>query len=353
MYQLYCRLAVFVSVLFAQGQLGAKEIDNAVILLYHHVSTQTPAVTSVTPEVFRQHLAYLSKHHTVLPLTKVIQALKQKQALPDKTVVITFDDGYDNIFQNAHPLLREYNFPYTVFINPPLIGNAGYQMDWSQVKQMANEGATFANHGNKHDHMLTRLANENQQQWLDRVVVDVEQAEASLSDQLGYSLKYFAYPYGEYNLPLKQALLARGYTGFAQISGAVASYSDFGALPRYPAAGFYSKIDSLRVKLNSLAMPVLSVSPQEPELTLTTPAFTFTLNLQQDDLHLSQVNCFVSDQPIPLQQEGQSLSLSFAPKQVAGRQRINCTAPSIREKGRYYWFSQPWFTPQADGQWRD
>jgi hypothetical protein len=81
MYQLYCRLAVFVSVLFAQGQLGAKEIDNAVILLYHHVSTQTPTVTSVTPEVFRQHLAYLNKHHTVLPLTKVIEALKQKQAL--------------------------------------------------------------------------------------------------------------------------------------------------------------------------------------------------------------------------------------------------------------------------------
>jgi poly-beta-1,6-N-acetyl-D-glucosamine N-deacetylase len=218
---------------------------------------------------------------------------------------------------------------------------------------MAKEGATFANHGNKHDHMLTRLANENQQQWLDRVIADVEQAEASLSEQLGYSLKYFAYPYGEYNLPLKQALLARGYTGFAQISGAVASYSDFGAVPRYPAAGFYSKIDSLKVKLNSLAMPVLSTSPQEPELSLTTPAFTFTLNLQQDDLRLSQVSCFVSDQVVPLKQQGQSLSLNFEPKQVAGRQRINCTAPSIREKGRYYWFSQPWFTPQADGQWRD
>ena len=51
---------------------------NSVILLYHHVSDSTPKSTSVTPEVFAQHMAYLSNHHTVIPLTKAIDALQTK-----------------------------------------------------------------------------------------------------------------------------------------------------------------------------------------------------------------------------------------------------------------------------------
>lgn len=331
----------------------AKAKDNAVILLYHHVSEQTPAVTSVSPDVFRQHLEYLAANYQVLPLQEVVQAISQNKPLPDKAVVITFDDGYDNIFDNAHPLLKEFKFPYTVFINPPLIGNASYQLSWQQVQLMSKEGATFANHGNTHEHLLAKYAGENEKQWLARVMQNINQAEQTLAQQVGYSLKYFAYPYGEFNLKLKQALRQQGYVGFAQISGAVASYSDFGALPRYPAAGIYSNLNSLKTKLDSLAMPVSNTTPAEPQLTLPIPAFQFKFDVLADDLRMSQVNCFVADKVVPLSFAKNTITLPFKAQQRAGRQRINCTAPSITEPSRYYWFSQPWFAPTEEGQWLD
>jgi len=221
--------------------------DNAVILLYHQVSHSTPKVTSVSPDTFREHMQYLAEHHQVLPLKEVIETLQNKQPLPDKVVVITFDDGYKNIYDNAHPILKEFSFPYTIFINPPLIGIVGYQLDWHQIKIMANEGASFANHGSQHSHMLTKNKSESEESWLRRSLLEIETAETILKNNLGYSLKYFAYPYGEFDLKLKNRLRANGYIGFAQHSGAIASYSDFSALPRYPSAGIYSNIQSLKV----------------------------------------------------------------------------------------------------------
>ena len=327
--------------------------DNAVILLYHHVSTQTPPVTSVSPEVFRQHMAYLATHHQVVPLETVINALKNKQSLPDKAVAITFDDGYDNIYQNAHPILREFNFPYTVFVNPPLIGTLNYQMDWQQIKKMASEGATFANHGSYHDHLLTRHEQESDSQWLQRVMQDINTAEQQLEQQLGYSLKYFAYPYGEFDTTLKQALAEQGYVGFAQISGAVASYSDFAALPRYPAAGIYSSLNSLSTKLNSLAMPISNETPADPVLSLTTKPFTFAFDVDLKDIRARQVSCYVSDKPVSITVDNNRVSIPYTPARKAGRQRINCTAPSIADSSRYYWYSKPWFIPTSDGRWLD
>lgn len=144
---------VMLTIACAMLSINSWARDNAVILVYHHVSQSTPKATSVSPDTFRQHMQYLADNHQVLPLEDVIKALQKNQPLPDKTVVITFDDGYKNIFENAHPILKEFAFPYTVFVNPPLIGKANYQLDWQQVKLMSAENASFANHGKQHQHL--------------------------------------------------------------------------------------------------------------------------------------------------------------------------------------------------------
>jgi peptidoglycan/xylan/chitin deacetylase (PgdA/CDA1 family) len=325
--------------------------DNAVILLYHHVSNNTPNVTSVSPDTFRQHMQYLADKHQVLPLKQVIEALKNNRPLPDKAVVITFDDGYDNIYYNAHPILKEFAFPYTIFVNPPLIGKVDYQFDWQQVKRMATENASFANHGKQHNHMLSKHAQESQQDWLSRNMQDIEYAEKMLEKNIGYSLKYFAYPYGEFDKKLKTALMAQGYVGFAQHSGAIASHSDFSALPRFPAAGIYSNIDTLKVKLNSLAMPVTSVFPEDPKVNLPNQTQKVSFNVKTQDLTVQQLSCFKNGQLLNKSLAGNSISLDIDTINKPGRHRVNCTAPSNSEKGRFYWFSQPFFVPTSEGEW--
>jgi peptidoglycan/xylan/chitin deacetylase (PgdA/CDA1 family) len=298
-------------------------------------------------------MQYLADHHKVLPLKQVIEALQNKQPLPDKAVVITFDDGYDNIYDNAHPILNEFKFPYTVFINPPLIGEVNYQLNWQQVKLMASEGASFANHGNQHTHLLTKDAGESEEKWLSHTMQEIENAEQTLQKNLGYSLKYFAYPYGEFDFQLKTRLITQGYVGFAQYSGAIASYSDFSALPRYPAAGVYSNIETLKVKLNSLAMPVTDISPQDPKVELPSYNQGLTFNVKTEDLTPQQINCFQNGLVLNKSLEGNKITVAIEPISRAGRHRINCTAPSLSEKSRYYWFSQPFFMSTAEGKWLD
>jgi len=298
-------------------------------------------------------MQYLAEHHQVLPLKEVIESLQNKHPLSDKAVVITFDDGYKNIYNNAHPILKEFSFPYTIFINPPLIGKVSYQLDWQQVKIMANEGASFANHGSQHSHMLTKNKSESEESWLRRSLLEIETAETILKNNLGYSLKYFAYPYGEFDLKLKNRLKASGYIGFAQHSGAIASYSDFSALPRYPSAGIYSNIQSLKVKLNSLAMPVDNVSSYDPKVELYSDTESLSFNVKTDDLLPQQINCFQNGQNLNMFLKGNTVSVDINPITQPGRHRVNCTAPSISETNRYYWFSQPFFMPTIEGKWLD
>ncbi|QJR80852.1 polysaccharide deacetylase family protein [Alteromonas pelagimontana] len=331
----------------------AQKTDNAVILLYHHVAENTPASTSISPEQFRQHMAFIKENYTVAPLKNVVETLKNKQPLPDRTLVITFDDGYDDILKNAHPILEEYGFPYTVFINPAQIGRQSHQLTWKEVNAMQKQGATFANHTQDHLHMLAKNADESEAKWLSRVWQNVEEAEAMLKEKTGKSLKYLAYPFGEFNTMLAEKLKEEGYTGFGQHSGGVSHYSDFTALPRFPAAGPYAKLDSLKTKLDSLAMPVSSTTlsnPQQKQRTLTQPiAFTVAV----DDVDLNRAACFYQGDRIKHSAEGKTLSYEISKKLPVGRSRVNCTAPSQSENGRYYWYSQPFFVTDKNGNYPD
>lgn len=331
---------------------SATHLDNGVvILLYQNVSDSTPKSTSVSPEVFAQHMQYLKQHHRVLPLEQMVSRIKAGLSLPDKAVAITFDDGHDNLYGNAHPILHSLDLPYTVFITPSTTGK-NKQLTWAQIKEMAQQDASFANHSQTHSHYLQRQPDESQAQWLKRISDDITGAEAAIKQQLGYSLKYLAYPYGEFDLILKQQVEALGYTGFGQHSGGIYSGSDFSALPRFPAAGPYSRLSSLKVKLNSLAMPVTHSSVTTPLLKADeqNPHWTFTV--VTSDISLPRMGCFFAGKSLSLTLDDNKVSPILPDPIPSGRSRVNCTVPSQAMKGRYYWYSQPWFRENKNGIWR-
>ncbi|MFM9776363.1 polysaccharide deacetylase family protein, partial [Streptomyces galilaeus] len=77
---------------------------------------------SISANTFTEHLSYLQQHDfKVIPLNELLTALQAGRSLPDKTVSITFDDGYNNNYEQAAPILEKFNFPYTIFVNPKLI----------------------------------------------------------------------------------------------------------------------------------------------------------------------------------------------------------------------------------------
>lgn len=326
---------------------------NAAILLYHHVSSSTPASTSISPEAFKSHMEYLDAHHTVVSLQDVVSAIQHNTTLPENAVAITFDDGYANILDNAHPILADLGFPYTVFINPDEIGVGPKQLTWEQVIAMHNDGVVFANHTLDHLHMLNGEQAMGERAWLEKVWQNVESAEKKIEDKLDISLKYLAYPFGEYNTALANKLKAEGYIGFGQHSGAVGPSSDMQALPRFPAAGPYANLATLKTKLNSLAMPVTQSSHKDPRMTARNLSSPISLTIDSDDVRLTQVNCFFGGDPIETSLEENVLTFTLDETLPVGRSRVNCTAPSHAQSGRYYWYSTPFFVADENGNYPD
>ncbi len=324
---------------------------HAVILQYHHVSESTPSSTSVTPKRFAEHLDYISQHYTVLSLEKVITAMRNNETLPDNSLAITFDDGYRNILENAHPLLKHRGFPYTIFVNPALQGTRKNLLTWPELKLMSQEGVTIANHYLAHEHLLFKQQGKTDAQWLSDHESNILLAEEIIESYIGSSPRYFAYPYGEYNNAIQALLKKHNMIGFAQHSGAISAESDFTALPRFPASGVYSNLNTLKIKMASLAFPVIENSITEPALNATGEVDAITLKIDLADIYPSQVACYYRGDTLPLAWEENTVSVSGPEQFPAGRSRINCTAPSKSQRPRYYWFSQPFFVPTESGEW--
>jgi peptidoglycan/xylan/chitin deacetylase (PgdA/CDA1 family) len=320
-----------------------------VILQYHHVSTETPRSTSVSPQELEQHMAYLAEYHTVISLDAAVNGLANKTPFPDRAVVITFDDGHKNILENGHPILTKYGFEYTIFINPAHIVILGSQLSWSEVKKMSKEGVTFANHTLDHLHLLDRYPQENKASWLARVKQNINMAEGSLSQQLGYSKKWLAYPYGEFDVDIKAMLKEMGYIGLGQHSGGVGELSNMQSLPRYPAAGRFASLDTLLTKINSLAMPVTQVIPLRYVMAIGEVIGEIKVDVLLNDISFNRIACYFGGDPLPITKTEKGFSINIDSPFYAGRTRVNCTAPSVQQSDRFYWYSIPFFTPQKDG----
>ena len=354
-----CLLVVSMFASLTNSSAYASENDikqhSTVILMYHHVSSDTPPSTSISPENFKAHIEYVSANFNVISLAEAINAFKNKKTLPPNTLVITFDDGYRNILENGHPILQKYKFPYTIFINPERIGVERGQLDWEEVLRMQSEDVTFANHTMDHLHLLNKLPGESENEWLQRVWSNIDTAQQQLVTKLGPTPKWLAYPFGEYNEALANKLVKEGYTSFGQHSGGFSVLSNFSAIPRFPAAGIYANLSSLKTKMYSFAMPVNDFSPKDPERKPGDKlALSFTVaEPYAEDVRISQLQCFYKGEAIPHSLNGNTLSVKSDKTLPIGRSRVNCTAPSNSQAGRYYWYSQPFFVANKDGIYPD
>ena len=317
--------------------------NSAVILQYHHVSDRTPAITSLSPEKFKQHMDYLkAEQFNIVPLPQLIENIKNKRPIKDKTIAITFDDGYLNVFENARPILKANNWPYTVFVNSKFVDDKySRHMSWDQLRIIAKEGATIANHTKEHHYLVRKPENLSQEKWQQQIADDIIHVEKRIKAEIGHDYKYLAYPYGEFDVHTLSTIKKLGFIGIGQHSGAIGHYSDLARLPRFPASGIYANLDRLKLKLLSINMPVEKLESQESVLGDNPP--TLIMSIKLDDIRKRQLQCFASGDRATITWNNENQFSAVAPKALSkGRSRYNCTVPSKKDSKRYYWFSQPW-----------
>jgi peptidoglycan/xylan/chitin deacetylase (PgdA/CDA1 family) len=197
------------------------------ILMYHSVSDAPTAPTralSVRPAMFAAQLRYLhNQGFSGLTFGELCQRRRAGQPLPARPIVLTFDDGYADLIEEALPIMVEQGFPATLFVTTGwLSGAAQYaagtppdrMLSWGQLAELSSAGVEIAAHS--HSHFQLDQISES------RLRVELASSRRLLEDRLGHPVCSLAYPYGYSNKRVRAIAREIGYRQAAVVANAVA-----------------------------------------------------------------------------------------------------------------------------------
>lgn len=203
-------MAVLFSVLLLGGvQPASARIKKVPILLYHHIDAKYGR-WYVSPGKFEKQLMYLAaNYYHAISMTVYLDAMEKGEALPDRSIVLTFDDGNLDNYLNAFPLLKRYGMTGTFFIISEDVGKPGH-MTWEQITEMQQAGMEIGAH-TLHHPFLTHLP-------LWRAFIEIYGSKLELQWHLKLPITVFAYPYNDHNNGIVQLVRWAGFRGAVTVS---------------------------------------------------------------------------------------------------------------------------------------
>jgi peptidoglycan/xylan/chitin deacetylase (PgdA/CDA1 family) len=197
--------------------------DHALVLMYHRVLDEAEVNDAVHPgmyvtrSTFELQLQYLSKRYHVVTLQDLQEWLAGKKTFPKIPCAITFDDGWEDNYHNAFPLLQTYRMPATVFLITNQMGGPG-MLTWEQVREMEERGISFGSHTATHAILPTLTPTEIRE--------ELARSKEKLQKELKHPSDWFCYPKGQFSPEVCR--LAREYyvAALATGGGAVSKGDD-------------------------------------------------------------------------------------------------------------------------------
>ncbi len=248
------------------------------ILMYHSISQQAAPKFkrfAVASALFSEHMAYLHQHaYTPVTVTQLVQALsKVNVELPEKPVVITFDDGFSDFYTEALPVLKQYNFVATLYIVTAFINETSRwlqkegeamrpMLTWEQIASISAAGIECGGHTHTHPELDTLPLSSAQE--------EIVQCKHLLELHLGHEVLSFAYPFGYHTTGIKQLVRDAGYTSACAVKYEMSSEStDPFALTRLIVSADMS-VNELAHALIQGTSPVMTLSKR-----IATPMWRF------------------------------------------------------------------------------
>jgi peptidoglycan/xylan/chitin deacetylase (PgdA/CDA1 family) len=175
--------------------------------MYHSIAAGPESTLSVDPEIFQKQIEYLHKAgFKVISLDELVERVSRRARPLRKEVVLTFDDGFENNFIKAFPVLARYGMPATVFLETARVGaKAGY-LNWDQVRIMAMNNIDIGSH-TRMGVYLPAVKNE------DEFISEIVSSKLDIESRVGKEVKYFCYPTGGFNDRIKEIVRGAGYKG--------------------------------------------------------------------------------------------------------------------------------------------
>lgn len=230
---------------------------SAIVLCYHRFEVKPKDGMAITPSDFEEQLQAIKDNgFAVIPMQDFLAWRRGEKSIPEKSCVITIDDGYRSGYDVAWPILKKFEYPFTMFIYTAFVkGGAlagGASLSWEQLKEMRDAGVDIQSHTVNHQNLRNKKGKYQSQfatyeDWLRNEMAD---SRRILEQQLGISVKALAYPYGNHSEEIRAIALQSGYEAAFTVYGQRLTYhSPADQLGRYA-------LDSAKPKIftDALAM---------------------------------------------------------------------------------------------------
>ena len=258
------------------------------VLLYHRFDENNFPTTTTSSTQFEQQMRYLKLHaYTVLSMDQLAECVEGKRPIPEKGVVITIDDGFISEYEKALPILRKYHFPFGIFIFSHGIGAVNY-LSWEQLKQLESWGGEVGCHTHFHPRLITLTEKEMEQ--------EIFGSKEIMEKNLGHPIKFFAYPFGQYNDSARAVARRAGFRlMLTSDPGSVGQGVEYDRIPRQAIVGSEMSLDDFVKKLMNPPLVVTGRLPDSGMLPSDTiPEVSITLKVP-DLYEPGQVNLFLSE----------------------------------------------------------
>lgn len=338
------RLTAAVLLILLLLPVAVSAADHATVFIYHRFGDSRYPSTNTSLADFRAHLNTLrAGGYAVLPLAEIIEHLRGGTPLPERCVAITVDDAFRSFLRGAMPLLREYGYPATLFVNTGEMDGPDY-MTWEELRQVARENVEIGSHSATHGYLLDRKPGETGTAWRRRVKAEIRRSQEELTSRLGRAPRLFAYPYGEFSGELIEVVRELGFVAaVGQQSGVAGRGQDLFALPRFPAGGSYGSLGEFRDRLRFKALPLEVLAPADTLVDSPNPPI-WRVRLDTAVIDPRTLRCYVP---------GQSPARVTAVDPAAGIYEIRAASPlkdrrskytltAVDRQGNWRWFSQLW-----------
>jgi peptidoglycan/xylan/chitin deacetylase (PgdA/CDA1 family) len=201
-----------------------------VVFGYHRfVNNVKHPDTEITPAAFEAQMQELkNKNISVIPMQDFLAWRRGEKAIPAKSAIITFDDGWKSQYEVGWPIMKKFNYPFTLFIYTEGIRpghfSGGESMTWEMLAEMRDAGVDVQGHTATHSDLRKpydkvakkKLSPEEYEQWLDK---EINGSKQMIEQKLGVKVNCFAVPYGFHNDHIRNVAMKGGYEAIFTVYG--------------------------------------------------------------------------------------------------------------------------------------
>jgi peptidoglycan/xylan/chitin deacetylase (PgdA/CDA1 family) len=199
--------------LSSKGGLSAGGYQTVPVLTYHRFSKDKSSGMIVSEARFEAQMNFLKNNgYNVITVNQFLDFLDFKARIPEKSVVLTFDDGWRSFYDIAYPIVKKHRFPATLFIYPDFIG-AKSALSWKQLKELAENNTAIHCQSLTHRDLTTLKKKESFEEYFKSLNREILESKQVIEKRLKTQCTCFAYPYGASNKLVIALVKKHGYRG--------------------------------------------------------------------------------------------------------------------------------------------